>query len=1234
MSANPGQPQGAGASRGVWFAGGTVVLLIAGLAIFLSNRGRRAENGKAEKTTGGSLSADECERIAGILNEAIANLENNQLSKADSALSELAKALPGEPAAVRNLAICRALSIDGMSPEISRQDPAGAKAAIDAAVSLEPKSHAPHILAARVAKRQEDVAAAIGELRVAGELAHNAATWYELYTLREVALDDDSRQIGRTALDWALDIDPENSFLLKQQLVARSEEKDKRVLETLATLRKQIAPILAGIKQRLHADFDELAQQLTTAVEEEKWPQVIARSRMIDNIIKAEEWIKSDLRKLEPHTLSFVVHRLSSTKCSEAGTQSGTASPSIVVHFQETASDRRLPKLKGVQAVNLSDFDLDGTADVIALTERELAVLARIDRSKVWQQMLTAQVREPMRGLLVADLDPIHDVRAKLAASPGGGAGKPLAPGAAKSGCQIGDLEVVVFGPAGVQVFGNSKDENGNWILTPVEQNEGLEGIRNVLAGVVADIDHDGDLDLVFSTENGFSIWSNQGQLKFIDIATRSALPPKEQAAMSLVAVDWDRDLDIDILVSGPGDALAGWLENLRHGSFRWRSFEKELAGLSGSTSLNILDVDGNASWDVLGVGPKGIHLARTRTSNPGSVELLDFTEISKEPFVGSLVGDFDNDTDTDLLAWGPAGIKLFQGTPSSKLIPVEDVLKPLPSNVVACSAADLDDDGDLDLLVAEEAQLVLYNNEGGNQNHWLAVRSGGADGSKQGDVNPLGIGSLVEVRAGRKYQAQTVTGQVTHFGLGKNKTADVLRIVWTNGIPQPVLAPQTDVTLCRVHDPGGSCPYFYTWDGTKFVFCTDACWAAPLGLQLAEGVFAQPRAWEYLAIPEGRLAPKDGKYLVQMTEELWEAAYLDRMELIAVDHPADVEIISNEKVGPAELAQFKIHTVRQRRFPVSGRDKHGRDVLDQVAREDGVFMKGFDDEPRRGLADEHFLELDLGALGQPKQVTLFLTGWLYPSSTSLNVGVSQDLAGPAAKPPALEVPDQHGQWQVVRPFMGFPGGKTKTIAVDLSDVFLTNEYRLRIVTNMEFFWDAAFFTVDEEPAPLELARLPVASADLHYHGFSNIIRTTGFGPDWYDYANVSQSPKWAPMAGRFTRYGDVTELLQDEDDLQVVFGSGDELTVAFDVPDHAPPSGWKRDFLLHNVGWDKDNDLNVVTSQAVEPLPFHGMSGYPYRPDEQYPDTVRTRDYLRKYQTRTQRPLEFWRQVQRFGRN
>jgi hypothetical protein len=161
------------------------------------------------------------------------------------------------------------------------------------------------------------------------------------------------------------------------------------------------------------------------------------------------------------------------------------------------------------------------------------------------------------------------------------------------------------------------------------------------------------------------------------------------------------------------------------------------------------------------------------------------------------------------------------------------------------------------------------------------------------------------------------------------------------------------------------------------------------------------------------------------------------------------------------------------------------------------------------------------------------------------------------------------------------------------------------------------------------VTRLAPVSADLHYRGFSRIIHQGGHAPYGYDYHDVSTAPKWGPMGGLFTRYGEVTELLQQADDFQVIFGSGDELTVAFGVPAEAPPPGWKRDFLLHNVGWDKDNDLNVFSGQEVEPLPFQGMSGYPYRADEQYPDTEQHREYLQKYQTRRQQPVSFWKQVQ-----
>lgn len=1245
MSAKPDNSDGNGSNRNLGMAVAAIVACSV-LAFVLLRKEGPPRNGADPDPDRNPVSAADCERWNSLLNESIGNLESEAYAKADQSLSELAARFPNEPAAVRNLAICRTLAVIDSKAEAAFKDPAEALLAIDAARILEPKSPVPLLLASRIARRRDDPAAAVAELEKAMQLAPNdPVIAFEIYDAATAApSDEELKRKARQALSAALKDDPTNSYLLKEQLVAQADDKDRQVLETLKSLRTNIEPILPAVKQNTRADFDEIAAQLMKAVAEDKWPQARARALPINNIIKPDEWVRSDLRRLRRHPLAHIVLNFSPAVCGGAEGAGEQNDPRLAMHLQPLPAKQQLPHLAGVKDLNLSDVDLDGTTDVVALTERELNVFTRTAPTEPWKSLIAVAVREPMRGLLVADLDRDEHGQVKPVAERGAPPGakpqaKPddsgfkdaAAPG--KVTCQPGDVDVVVFGPAGVQIFRNDVDNTGQRTYVSVEQTDDFEALRDVLAGVLADVDHDGDLDLILSTKSGITVWANLGQLKFSEITKRSTLPPPELAATSLVAVDWDRDLDTDILVAGPANAPAGWLENLRHGALRWRAFEGQLAELSGSTSLNLVEVDSNASWDVIAGGTQGLKLARTRTSYPGHVEPLDLVAITEEPLMRSLVGDFDNDTHPDTIAWGQAGLKFYWGTSAARFALADAAVISPPANVAACAAADLDGDGDVDLVVADSAKLMLYDNDGGNKNHWLAVRVMGQSGDNQntGDVNHLGIGSLLELKTGRGYQAKLVTGQVTHFGLGQRKSADMLRVVWTNGVPQPALAPAADVTVCRVHVIGTSCPYFYTWNGIEFVFCTDACWAAPLGLQFAEGVFAEPRAWEYLTIPPGRLAPRDGQYLVQMTEELWEATYLDRMELIVVDHPADVEIFSNEKVGPPELAEFKIHTVRNRRVPVAARDKHSRDVLADIRSEDGVFMKGFDGQERRGLVDEHFLELDLGPLTEPKNVTLFLTGWLYPASTSLRLGVSKDSSAPAPRPPALWVPDEHGNWQVAREFMGFPGGRTKTIAVDISDVFPANDYRVRIATNMEFCWDAVFFSVDEESAPLELTRLPVASADLHYRGFSAIVHKGGFGPDGYDYNHVSTAPKWAPMAGLFTRYGDVTELLQRDDDLTVVFGSGDELTVAFDAPRSGPPAGWKRNFLLHNVGWDKDNDLNVVTSQAVEPLPFHGMSGYPYRADEEFPDTPRHREYLRKYQTRIQNTVDFWRQTQRF---
>ena len=121
-----------------------------------------------------------------------------------------------------------------------------------------------------------------------------------------------------------------------------------------------------------------------------------------------------------------------------------------------------------------------------------------------------------------------------------------------------------------------------------------------------------------------------------------------------------------------------------------------------------------------------------------------------------------------------------------------------------------------------------------------------------------------------------------------------------------------------------------------------------------------------------------------------------------------------------------------------------------------------------------------------------------------------------------------------------------------------------------------------------------------------------------YDYENVQFTAPWNQHAGQLTRYGDVTELLLNADDKYVIMTHGDEVHMEFDAEVLPPlPKGWVRDYFLYADGWIKDGDLNTAFGATVEPLPFHGMSGYPYTAEESYPLDSEHLEYLKTHNTR-----------------
>jgi len=176
----------------------------------------------------------------------------------------------------------------------------------------------------------------------------------------------------------------------------------------------------------------------------------------------------------------------------------------------------------------------------------------------------------------------------------------------------------------------------------------------------------------------------------------------------------------------------------------------------------------------------------------------------------------------------------------------------------------------------------------------------------------------------------------------------------------------------------------------------------------------------------------------------------------------------------------------------------------------------------------------------------------------------------------------------------------------------------VRIVTNMRIYWDQILVDTSGGNFPLQVTRLNPSVADLRWRGFSLEHSPDGRQPLTYDYKQVSFTSPWKVMTGRYTREGDVRELLLASDDMFVISRPGDEIVLSFAATKLPPlPQGWTRTFLLYADGFSKEMDINSASPDQVGPLPFHGMSRYPYAWPERYPLTKERMEYMEKYNTR-----------------
>ena len=764
----------------------------------------------------------------------------------------------------------------------------------------------------------------------------------------------------------------------------------------------------------------------------------------------------------------------------------------------------------------------------------------------------------------------------------------PAIDGARYSRCLVGDLnndrfdDVLMLGDQGSHAYRFAT----NGLARDLSKFSKIASLKAV-DGIIADIDSTGKLDLlaIQPGDAGLKVFRNLGSIYFKDITKTSGIPTQITGALKLFMDDWNNDDMLDLFIARAGETPM-FLQKNRGAA---HSPTNTLPALPAATSLATGDLNNDLRTDLVTLANGQLEIIFNGLEEKRTVPLADgMTAIQ--------LLDYDNDGWLDLLATGD-GVQAFRNRGSAGFADTTTALglDTLSGQVSQLAAADIDRDGDSDLLLAHDDGLKYLRNDGGNANRQLKVRLYG------NRSNASGIGIQIETTAPGLRLKRTVQSLPIEIGIGQNEMLQSLNARWFDlslfNLDVQVKRDEI-VTLTELILPTGSCPYLYAWDGERHRFVTDLLGASPLGLPVADGIYIDADPDEIVWIgDETNFKPLDGRYRLQITEELREILYLDEAKLLAVDVPPDSEVHSTTKLRPSGPFPPAGLAALAKRTPLrQARRSDGLDVTSALQANDDQWVSPIELRlPQlRGLAKRYSVELDFGPLDTRAPLALALTGWLHFGGGMANIAASHHDGLPFPFP-TLEAQLADGAWQNVDVIVGAPVGKTKTIVVDLAGKLPSGAKRLRLSMAFEIHWNR--IALFEKAALPDVAETHPTATDLHWHGYGAKEDLPAHLPLTPIHDQTRDTPDWRlTPSGWVTRYGAVDELVAAKDNQLALIAAGDELTLDFNaarLPTQRP--GTTRHFFLFTSGWDKDADFHVAQGWTVEPLPWHGMDSQRY---------------------------------------
>jgi tetratricopeptide (TPR) repeat protein len=817
--------------------------------------------------------------------------------------------------------------------------------------------------------------------------------------------------------------------------------------------------------------------------------------------------------------------------------------------------------------------------------------------------------------------------------------------------CALGDydndgkLDLFVACAGGNHLFKG----NGDGSFADVTKQTGTGGGPVISRfAMFLDADHDGDLDILVCNAGKLDgsgpapnqLLRNNGDGTFTDIAREAGLACEDSVCVYAQTGDLNGDRATDLVIFRAGQPARVFLNEL-FGKFR--ELKQPGPEIFGEHGAVLQDFNGDGRLDLLALGGKPPALRLFLGDGHGHFQPSEpFSEVTTAaaswgPLRTLRVADIDLDGALDIAVFSDCVHLLFnngQGLfASQSLAGTGRKGEPLR----CLELLDVTGDRVPDLLYFERGatnRLSLCVGELSPVPTALSILPSGIQSRDGRTRSPAtGFGVKLTQRVGLWEQTVTSTGLwggpsqsalPVVFGLNGGAQADYVSLVWPDGVSQV----ENSLAAGRLHAVTetqrkiSSCPVLFAWNGTRFEFVTDFAGVGGLGYFAAPGISAPPQVLEDVKLEPAQLRSKDGAYELRVTEPMEETAYIDQLELLAVDQPKDWAVFPDERLainGPPPT--HELLAVETPIFPARAFDPAGEDCTTNLLRVDRSYAY---DPPldRRyvGFCRPHTLELDFGdrlsAIRPQERVLLFIHGSIeYPYSQTV---YAAGQSGVGWEPIRVERLARDGQWETIVPDGGAPGGTARMMTIDLTGKVDGATRKLRLTSNLEIYYDQAFLGQPVSLAQVGVQSVPLVAADLRPVGFAREHSPDGRLPLVYDYAHMDATAPFHALRGAYTRYGPVKELLSAFDDKWVLVGPGDELALRFDAAAlPSPPATMTRSFVLVSHAWCKDMDLYTAAAQTLEPLPFRQMSRYPYPPTEHYPDSEEYQSFLKAYNTR-----------------